>query len=177
MEDEMRNNPLITAYDGHRPVIHAQAFVDVSARLIGRVHISPGASVWPMAVLRADDDEIRVQDRAAVLDLALLEAPEGLPVIIEEEALVSHGAMIHGAVVRARALVGIGAIVLDGAEIGAGAIIASGSLVTPRTKIPDHALVMGSPGKVIRETRPEERQAARAQITELYDKSRRYMSG
>lgn len=166
----------ITPAGVKKPEIHPQAFVDVSARVIGEVRLGQGSSVWPMAVLRADSGEITVEPRAAVLDLTLLEAPEGHPVVIEAEALVSHGAMVHGAHVHARALVGIGAIVLDGAEIGSGSIIGAGALVTPGARIPPNSLVLGSPGRVIRETTPQERQNIIEQVEELYRKSRGYMS-
>ncbi|MEW6262026.1 MAG: gamma carbonic anhydrase family protein [Thermodesulfobacteriota bacterium] len=166
------NRTWITALNGKIPCLDPEAFVDVSARLIGDVTVEQEASVWPLAVLRADAAGIAVRRRAAVLDLALLEAPEGLPVTIEEEALVSHGAIIHGATVQTRALVGIGAIVLEGAVIGAGSIIGAGSLVTSGFQTPPNTLVLGSPGKVIRELKPEELRRTRDQVEDLYRKSR-----
>jgi len=172
----MKARPWVTPYGGRVPRLHPEAFVDVSARIIGAVELARGCSVWPMAVLRADAAEISLGERSAVLDLALVEAPEGRPVIIGEEAIVSHGAMIHGARIEARALVGIGAVILDGAVIGRGSLIGAGSLVTPETVIPPESLVLGSPGKVVRSTRPEERRTMLAQVEELYRKSRVYMA-
>jgi carbonic anhydrase/acetyltransferase-like protein (isoleucine patch superfamily) len=148
--------------------------VDISARIIGDVVVEAGASIWPMAVLRADSDRIRVSRRAAVLDLALLEAPEGHPVVLEEEALVSHGAIVHGARIQSRAIVGIGAIVLDGAVVGRGSIVGAGAVVPPDTRIPPNSMALGVPCRVIRETSPEERERILGQIEELYLKSRRY---
>jgi len=109
--------------------------------------VEKGASIWPMAVLRASNAQIRIGRGAAVLDLALLEAPEGHPVLVEEEALISHGAIIHGARVQSRALVGIGAIVLDGAVISSGSIIGAGSVIPPGTKIPPNSLAWVSRGR------------------------------
>jgi carbonic anhydrase/acetyltransferase-like protein (isoleucine patch superfamily) len=126
----MSNNRLITPYGKKAPNIHADAYVDISARIIGDVLIEEGASVWPMAVIRADSAEIYIGKRAAILDLALLEAPEGHPVWIEDETLISHGAIVHGARIQSHALVGIGAIILDGAIISTGSIIGAGSVVT-----------------------------------------------
>jgi carbonic anhydrase/acetyltransferase-like protein (isoleucine patch superfamily) len=128
-----------------------------------------------MAVLRADGAGIRIGEKAAVLDLALLEAPEDFPVWIEEGALISHGALIHGARIQARSLVGVGAIVLDGAVISTGSIIGAGSLITANTRIPPNSLVLGTPGRVVRETTGEERQNISRQIEGLYEKSRSYM--
>jgi len=114
MPNESSRRCLITPFDGHAPAIDPEAWVDVSARIIGRVVLEAGVTVWPGAVLRADDEEIRVGRGSALLDLCLLEAPKGHPVIVEAGALVSHQACLHGAVVRSGALVGIGATVLDG---------------------------------------------------------------
>lgn len=150
--------------------------MDSSARLLGEVEVAEEASVWPLAVLRADSEAIRVGRRAAVLDLALVEAPEGLPVEIGEEAIVSHGAKIHGAVIEPRSLVGIGAIVLDGAVVSRGCIIGAGALVPPRSVIPPDSLVLGVPGRVVRNTTEEERAGIMAQVEELLRKSRIYAS-
>ena len=170
----MKGNPWITPYLHKVPQIHSQAFVDVSARIIGDVRLEEGASVWPMAVLRADADSIRLGRRAAVLDLALVEAPERHPVLVGDESIVSHGARVHGAIVEPGALVGIGAILLDGAVVSTGSIIGAGSVVAPRTHVPPNSLVLGIPGKVVRETTPEERKTILAQVEELYEKSRWY---
>jgi len=172
----MRPNRWITPYGGKKPNIHPDAFVDVSARIIGDVQVDKGASIWPMAVLRADSAEIRIGRCAAVLDLALIEAPEGQPVWVEEEALISHGAIVHGARIGSRSLVGIGAIVLDGALICAGSIVGAGSLVPPGTEIPPNSLVLGIPGKVVRKTTPQERQTILEQLEQLHRKSRHIIS-
>ena len=169
-----RANPGITSFGTWVPTIHPGAFVDLSARIIGDVIVEAEASIWPMAVLRADSAQIRIGRRAAVLDLVLLEAPEGNPVVLEDEAIVSHGAIVHGARIESRALVGIGAIVLDGAVVSSGSIVGAGALVPPGAKIPPNSLVLGIPGRVIRETTPEERQRTLDQIEEIYLKSRRH---
>lgn len=162
----------ITPYQGKTPSIDSSAFVDIAARIIGDVRIGPEASVWPMAVLRGDSAEIVLGRRAAVLELSLLEAPKGHPVVVEDEAIVSHNAVVHGAKVCSRSVVGIGAIVLDGAVISSGCIIGAGSVVQPGKVIPPNSLVLGVPGKIARETTPSERQNILNQVRELYDKSR-----
>lgn len=165
---------LITPFCDKAPSIHFSAFVDRSARIIGDVTLEEGVSVWPMAVLRADSAAIFIGRKAAVLDLSLVEAPIGHPVMIGEEALISHRVVIHGAQVQKRALVGIGAIVLDGAVISSGSIIGAGAVIAPGTTIPANSLVMGTPGKVVRETTEEERAHILKQVQELYTKSRQY---
>jgi len=139
----MSLSPWITPYRDKVPNIHPNAFIDISVRIIGDVEVAEEASIWPMAVLRADSAQIRIDRRAAVLDLSLLEAPEGYPVWVEEESLISHGALIHGACIKSRALVGIGAIILEGALVSTGCIIGACSLVTAGTHIPPNSLVLG----------------------------------
>ncbi len=121
--------------------------------------IREGANVWNGAVIRGDDDTVVIGARATVLENCVVEAPTGSPVSIGDEAIVSHGAIVHGATVGARALVGIGVIVLDGAEVGEGAIIGSGAVVPPRAVIPPNTLALGIPAKPLREVRGGEREA------------------
>jgi carbonic anhydrase/acetyltransferase-like protein (isoleucine patch superfamily) len=170
----MQKRPYISPFAGRHPRIHPDAFVDISARLIGRVILEAGASVWPGAVLRADDEEIRVGAASAILDLCLLEAPAGRPVVVEAGALVSHHACLHGAIVRGGALVGIGAIVLDGAVVGEGALVGAGALVPPGMEVPPGVLVLGQPAKVVRELRPSERENVVRQLADLRAKAEIY---
>ncbi len=121
----------------------ADAFVDISARLIGDVCIESKASIWPGAVLRADDDKIIIGKGSAVLDLCLIEAPKGHPVRIASDVLISHKACIHGAIVKTGALVGIGSIILDDASIGRNALIGAGALIPPKMVVPDNMLMLG----------------------------------
>jgi carbonic anhydrase/acetyltransferase-like protein (isoleucine patch superfamily) len=166
----MTTSRFITPFGGKSPSIHEKAYVDISARIIGDVSVAAGA------ILRADSDMIRIGERTAVLDLALIEAPEGHPAIVEDESIISHGVVIHGAFVGARCLVGIGAIVLDGAVINEGSIIAAGSLVPQGTDIPPHSFFAGVPGKRLRETTPGEGENIMKQLQGLYKKSRAYLA-
>jgi carbonic anhydrase/acetyltransferase-like protein (isoleucine patch superfamily) len=171
----MDNNQWISGFDGRHPVIDAEAFVDLSARLVGQVRLAGGTSVWPLAVIRADSEAVDLDNRAAVLDLALLEAPTGHPVRVGAESIISHRAVVHGATIEPGVLIGIGAIVLDGAVIKSGSIVGAGSVVPPRTVVGPEALVLGIPGKTVRQTTPAERDNIKAQVEELYVKSRIYL--
>lgn len=95
--------------------------------------------------------------------------------VIEKEVLVSHGAILHGCVLREGALVGIGAIVLDGAEVGRNSIVGSGSLVPPGMKVPDHSLVLGIPAMVVRKLDENDLKRSKDQLTEALEKSRKYL--
>ena len=172
----MSDSSWITPFGGQAPQIHPTAFVDRSARLIGRVNLAPGAMVWPGAVLRADDERIEIGEGSAVLDLCMVEAPTGKPVIVEPGALVSHSVCLHGAMVKRGALVGIGAIVLDGAVVGAGALVGAGAVVPPRMQVPEGVLVLGQPAKVVRELKPAEIQEVSRQLADLAAKVKVYRS-
>jgi len=143
-------------FGGKEPQLSEGAFVDSSAQVIGDVHLKEGASVWPGAVIRADDDFVEIGRNSAVMDTAFVEAPKGMPVIIGNGCLVSHSARLHGCRIEDETMIGIGVIVLDGAIIGAQSIVAAGSLIVPGTRIPTGSVVVGSPGRVTRQTSAQE---------------------
>jgi carbonic anhydrase/acetyltransferase-like protein (isoleucine patch superfamily) len=161
-------------FKGRSPRAEEGVFIDPSSRIIGDVTLRTGASVWPLAVLRADAEAIVIGTNSAILDKALVEAPTGHGVLIEEDVIISHAAILHGCTIRRGTLVGIGAIVLDGAEVGSDSIIASGSLVPPGTRIPEGSLAMGIPAKVLRPINERELAAHKEQLAELVEKSKEY---
>ncbi|OGP75149.1 MAG: hypothetical protein A2V86_06215 [Deltaproteobacteria bacterium RBG_16_49_23] len=165
----------ITPFEGKSPQFDETVFIDPSARLIGDIILGPMVSIFPFALLRADSNRIIVGERSVILDKALIESPENHPVVIEERVLISHGAILHGCIVRAGAIVGIGAIVLDGAEVGKNSIVGSGSLVVPGMKIPEDSLVIGIPAKVVRALTDDEKKRSAGQLNEAYEKSRKYL--
>ena len=167
--------PNIIPFGGKLPRFDETVFVDPSARLIGAVILGSEVSIWPFALLRADSNRIVVGDRSVILDKVLIESPKDHPVVIERRVLVSHGAILHGCVVREGALIGIGAIVLDGVEVGKNSIVGAGSLVPPGMKIPDHSLTLGIPAKVVRVLSEVEQKRAAEQLDEAYEKSRKYL--
>jgi len=164
----------ISPFNGHWPHIADDAFVDVSARVIGRVTLKELASIWPGAVLRADEEEIIIGKNSAVLDLCLLEAPCGNPVIVEDRVIISHQVCLHGATVKTGALVGIGAIILDGAVVGEGALIGAGAVVTPGMNVPGGMLMLGQPAKPVRSLTATDRQQVDAQLRDLATKAKEY---
>lgn len=165
----------ITPFEGKSPQYDESVFVDPAARLIGDVILGSDVSIWPFAVLRADSNRILVGERSVLLDMVLVESPKDHPVTIEKNVLISHGAILHGCTVKEGAVVGIGAIVLDGAEVGRYSIVGSGCVVPPGMKIPDGSLVLGIPAKVVRTLDEKERKRSEEQLTEAYEKSRKYL--
>ena len=142
----------IRSFGSARPTLEPGTYVDDDAILIGDVVLREGASVWPGAILRGDDDRVEVGRDSAIMDMAFAEGPKGRPVKVGVGCMISHGARLHGCVIQDGVLVGIGAIVLDGSIVGERAIIAAGAVVPPDTKIPPRALVAGVPAKAVRET-------------------------
>ncbi len=165
----------ITPFEGKTPKFDETVFIDPSARLIGDVILGPHVSVFPFSLLRGDSNRIIVGERSVILDKVLIESPENHLVVIEEGVLISHGAILHGCMVRQGAVVGIGAIVLDGAEVGRHSIVGAGSLVPPGMKIADESLVLGIPAKKIRTLTEDERRRSVDQLAEAYEKSRKYL--
>ena len=164
----------IITFIGKTPQIEEDVYIDPSSRIIGDVLLKRGCSIWPLCVLRADSNQIVIQEEAAVLDKVLIEAPAKNPVVVGRRALISHGAILHGCTVQEGALVGIGVIILDGAIVGKGSVIGAGSVVSPQMVIPENSLVLGIPGRVIRTLKPDEVQKTSSQVDEVRKKASRY---
>lgn len=138
-----------------RPAIDPTAFVAPSADVIGDVTIGEDSSVWYGCVLRGDIAPIVVGTRSNLQDLTLVHVDRDAPTRIGDRVGVGHRAIIHGCEIEDDVLVGMGAIVLSHSRIGAGSVIASGALVTERTVIPPGSLVVGMPGRGVREVDEE----------------------
>ncbi|MDD4299773.1 MAG: gamma carbonic anhydrase family protein [Methanomicrobium sp.] len=133
------------------------AFIAGNATVIGKVNLSKDTGIWFGAVLRADRDEITIGEGSNVQDNCVVHVSKDCPVNIGKYVTVGHGAIIHGCTIKDRVLVGMGAIILNGAEIGEDTIIAAGAVITENKKIPAGSLVMGVPGKVVRELNDEQK--------------------
>lgn len=141
---------MIWSLDGIAPQLAEGAWVAPDAQLIGRVVLEPDSSVWWGAVLRGDNEEIRVGRGSNVQDLCVFHTDPGCPLIIGPDCTIGHRAILHGCTIGAGALIGMGATILNGAVIGEGALIGAGALVAEGKQIPPGALVVGAPGKVVR---------------------------
>jgi gamma-carbonic anhydrase len=152
----LRKN-MIRPFRGVHPQISASAYVDMSAQVIGDVHIGEQSSVWCNAVLRGDMFYIRIGNRTNIQDNCVVHTRTGShPTVIEDEVTVGHSVTLHGCYVERGALIGIGSIVLDDARVGAQSLVAAGSLISPGTIIPPRSLVMGIPARVKRPLTDEE---------------------
>ena len=142
--------------DGVTPDLAPDAWVAPGARLIGKVVLEPGASVWFNAVLRGDNEPIVVGRGSNVQDGCICHTDLGFPLTIGPDCTIGHMAILHGCTVGEASLVGMGATVLNGAVIGQGVLIGAGALVTEGKQIPDGTLAVGRPAKVVRNLTEEE---------------------
>jgi carbonic anhydrase/acetyltransferase-like protein (isoleucine patch superfamily) len=148
---------MLRPYRGRVPLVHATAFVDDSAQVIGDVEIGPDSSVWMTVVIRGDVNTIRIGARSNVQDGTIVHVMHHAhPTRIGDDVTIGHGAIVHGCTIGDRVLVGMGAILLNGVSVGDDSIVAAGSLVTEGTEIPPRSLVMGRPALVRRALTGEE---------------------
>lgn len=133
------------------PRVDPKAWVSPHAFVSGDVTLEGDVSVWPMASVRGDMDPIVVRAGTNIQDGAVLHTSYGYPLEIGPKVTVGHAAVVHSATyIGEGTLVGMNATILDGAVVGKGCLIAAGAVVTPGTEIPDHSLVAGVPGKVLK---------------------------
>ena len=142
---------MLRPYRGQMPRVHATAFIDDSAQVIGDVEIGEESSVWMLCVIRGDVHRIRIGNRSNVQDGTIIHVMKDThPTTIGNDVTIGHGAIVHGCTIEDQCLIGMGAILLNGVTVGTGSIIAAGTLLPEGTQIPPRSLVMGSPGKVRR---------------------------
>ncbi len=125
-------------------------WVAPSAVVLGNVTLKKNASIWFGAILRGDNDPMIVGENTNVQDGSVLHTDAGFPLTIGSDVTIGHMVMLHGCTIGDGSLIGIGSVILNGAKIGRGCLIGANSLITEGKEIPDHSMVMGSPGKVIR---------------------------
>ncbi|MBE3553770.1 MAG: gamma carbonic anhydrase family protein [Thermicanus sp.] len=165
---------LILPFAEKNPLIHPTAFIAKGAVVSGDVEIGEYTNIWYNAVIRGDIAPTRIGKKVSIQDNSTLHQSPNLPLIIEDEAIIGHNAILHSAIIRRGALIGMGAIILDGAEIGERAMVAAGALVPPGKKIPPHTLCVGSTAKVIRELTEKEDQEWRRIVSSYTEKGQIY---
>ncbi|HEX5611061.1 MAG TPA: gamma carbonic anhydrase family protein [Burkholderiales bacterium] len=138
------------------PTIHDSAFVAPEAAVIGRVTLGARSSVWPGAVLRGDNEPIRLGEGVNVQDGAVLHVDAGFPLVLEDNVSIGHQAMLHGCTIGEGTLIGIQAIVMNSARIGKYCLVAAGAIVTEGKVFPDRSLILGVPARVVRPLTDEE---------------------
>ncbi len=147
---------MIYAIGGKTPRLPKLGWVAPDATVIGDVVLEEDVSVWWGAVLRGDNDTIRVGAGSNIQDNAVLHVDPGFPLTLGAGVTVGHLAMLHGCTIGEGTLIGIAATVLNGARIGRQCLIGAKALIAENKEIPDNSVVFGAPGKVVRQITPEE---------------------
>jgi len=164
---------MIRDLKGIKPEIHEDAFIAETASIIGNVIIGKGSSVWYGAVIRGDIEKITIGEFTNIQDNSVVHTETGIPTEIGNYTVVGHNAIVHGCTIGNNCLIGMGAIVLNKAVIGDNCIIGAGALVPEGKVIPPNSLVLGVPGKVVRQVTDEEIESIRKnalRYNELYKK-------
>ncbi|MEM1429226.1 MAG: gamma carbonic anhydrase family protein [Pseudomonadota bacterium] len=144
------------ALDDITPDLAAEAWVAPSAEIIGKVRLGARTGIWFGAVLRGDNELIDVGDGTNIQEHTVCHTDMGFPLTIGLDCTIGHRAMLHGCTIADETLIGMGATILNGARIGRNCLIGACALITEGKEIPDGSLVMGSPGKVVRQLTPEQ---------------------
>ena len=159
------------------PQLAADTWVAENATLIGDIHLAEHASVWWNAVLRGDNDPITIGARTNIQDGSVLHTDAGVPLNVGADVTVGHLVMLHGCTIGDSSLIGIKSVILNRAVIGRHCIIGANSLIPEGKVIPDRSLVMGSPGKVVRQLTDEEVGFLAQSAAHYVENARRYRDG
>ena len=166
------------ALDGIAPALPAGfCFVADSARVIGNVEIGEDVGIWFGAVLRGDNERIRIGAGTNIQDLCVLHSDPGYPLTIGANCTIGHRATLHGCSIGDGTLVGMSATILNGARIGMNCLIGAGALITEGKDIPDGSLVLGSPGKVTRQLTDTEIEGLKKSAERYVANARRFAAG
>ena len=157
-----------------RPQIADDTWVAPDANLIGKVVLETAASVWFGCTIRADHEEIRIGTGTNVQENCVMHIDMGFPLTIGAGCTIGHKVMLHGCTIGDNSLIGMGATVLNGAKIGKNCLIGAGALITEGKEIPDGSLVMGMPGKVVRQLDDQAIQGLRASALHYQQNMRRF---
>lgn len=158
----------------HAPHVADTAFVAPEATIIGRADLAEHVSIWPGAVVRADNEPITIGAGSNIQEGAVLHTDPGCPLQIGTNVTVGHQAMLHGCTVGDGALIGIQAVVLNNAVIGADSLVAAGALVTEGKSFPPRSLILGSPAKAVRELSDDEVRNLRANANGYVERAATY---
>ena len=159
------------------PQIHESAWVAESAQVMGRIELEQDASVWFGAVLRGDNEPIRIGRCSNIQDGSVLHSDVGQPMTVGPYVTVGHQAMLHGCTIGEGSLIGIGAIVLNGARIGKNCLVGAGALVTEGKEFADGSMILGSPARAVRQLTSEQIAGIRRNVLGYVENARHVKAG
>ncbi|MCX7772459.1 MAG: gamma carbonic anhydrase family protein [Clostridia bacterium] len=168
---------MIRSFEGKTPQIDETVYIAPGAQIIGDVALEKNVSIWDNAVLRGDIAQIIVGENSNVQDVSSIHNSEGIPVVIGRNVTIGHRVVLHSCSIGDNSLIGMGAIILDNVKIGKNCIIGAGAVVTPNTEIPDGSMVLGMPGKVVKQLSEAQIESNIKNAEEYVRLSRAYKSG
>jgi carbonic anhydrase/acetyltransferase-like protein (isoleucine patch superfamily) len=167
---------MIYELDGATPQLEGNNYIAPNATVIGKVVLGKNASVWWNVTIRGDNDTITIGENVNIQDGAVLHTDEGVKLTLERDVSIGHMVMLHGCTVKEGSLIGIKAVVLNHAVIGRDCLIGANSLIPEGKVIPDRSLVVGSPGRVIRQLSDAEVAGIRGIAQHYVDNAARYQA-
>lgn len=165
---------MIKNLKGIKPNINEDTFIAENASVIGDVNIGEGTSIWYNAVLRGDIENITIGKYSNIQDNSTVHTATNIPTKIGDYTVVGHNAVVHGCTIGDNCLIGMGAIILNKAVIGDNCIIGAGAVITEEKIIPPNSLVLGVPGKVVRQVTEEEIKSVNDNAIRYYELYKKY---
>jgi carbonic anhydrase/acetyltransferase-like protein (isoleucine patch superfamily) len=165
------------AFENRRVVCQGDCFIAPGAVVIGSVVLGANVSIWFNCVVRGDDATITIGENSQLQDGCVVHVDPGVPVTVGKGVSVGHMAMLHGCEIGDGSLIGIKSVILNGAKIGRNCLVGANTLITEGKEIPDGSLVVGSPGKIVRQLSPEEIRSVNAFADAYVEQFRRYQAG
>jgi carbonic anhydrase/acetyltransferase-like protein (isoleucine patch superfamily) len=150
--------PLFAIGERRVQLLGEHHYIAHDATLVGDVTLHNDVSIWFQVVIRAENDRITIGEGCNVQDGSVLHVDPGFPMTLGTQVSIGHKVMLHGCTVGDGSLIGINSVIMNGARIGRGTLVGANTLIAEGKEIPDGVLVLGSPGKVVRELKPEERE-------------------
>lgn len=166
--------PIFSIGDKHVVLRGAHHYIAHDATLVGAITLEADVNVWFQVVIRAENDVVRIGEATNVQDGSVLHVDPGYPMTLGNRVTIGHKVMLHGCTVGDGSLVGINSVVLNGAKIGSGTLIGANSLIPEGKEIPDGVLVVGSPGRIVRDLQPQEREHLLKISAGYVERSKRY---
>ena len=166
--------PLFAIGERRVQLVGQNHFIAHDATLVGDITLHNDANVWFQVVIRAENDRITIGEGCNIQDGSVLHVDPGYPMTLAMNVSVGHKVMLHGCTIGEGSLIGINSVIMNGARIGKGTLIGANTLIAEGKEIPDGVLVLGSPGKVVRELKPEEREGLLRVATGYVERSKFY---
>jgi carbonic anhydrase/acetyltransferase-like protein (isoleucine patch superfamily) len=166
--------PLYALGERRVQLLGSHHYIAPDATLVGDITLHNDVNVWFRVVIRAENDRITIGEGCNIQDASVLHVDPGYPMTLERMVSIGHKVMLHGCTVGEGSLIGINSVILNGARIGRGTLVGANTLIAEGKEIPDGVLVLGSPGKIVRELKPEERDRIRSIATGYIERSRLY---